>query len=251
MRLGFQLGRYEFIGFSDFKETIEPAKECLATIIDIAETDGWIVDNFTDYPSLIKNMLKHYSNKDLDKTAAILIGLCCFRLSLRHVKEEYRKEFSDIAKSAINDIDHEIVPDKEKLFIGLLSIPDYTITSICGFLAKNSFENDKKIEEEDRKTMSVIFKGSVTGPVTLGNNNEINSTIIYKEADEAIKDYELLKEQLAGFIELYKETITKNNESSKEVSKKKADSLWNNAGDVVKKTIKAAFPYILSFFGLK
>lgn len=124
--LGWQIARLEMIFKSDFKDVIE---EIEFNIKEMLEFEN-LKFEYDDPRELIRKTNNYYSYHDIEKHTAILLGICVFRLSLTvniKIKEELKTELEDIAFSAIQDIDSELIFDKTNFFKKLREVKPQNI----------------------------------------------------------------------------------------------------------------------------
>ncbi|MFZ4477865.1 MAG: hypothetical protein ACOYPR_21895 [Saprospiraceae bacterium] len=75
-------------------------------------------------------IIDYYSEINTNKQAAILVGICGFRLNMSRSVPKYRDHLENIAESALYDIDYNIIKDKNNLFNKLLNAEIINIEEI-------------------------------------------------------------------------------------------------------------------------
>ncbi|AOT08710.1 hypothetical protein [Pseudoalteromonas luteoviolacea] len=135
--LGLQLGRYDLIQGSKFPEAQEAESEIVKQIEALLKQDGY-KGSINDVTSreLIAKLLTHYSVIDVEKHAAILIGISALRASLVGVSTvlSNNMEMKELSLSALQDIDSSVVKNKMDLFEKLLSSKPKSTTEVVDLI---------------------------------------------------------------------------------------------------------------------
>ena len=137
LQLGWQLARFEFVDGSLFPEAQALEPELRRDIVTLLAADDFALDsaNF-HFREAIQAVLSHYAASDLGKHAAILVGIAAFRSSLIGASsdESHNLQIRSLARSAIQEIDPAMLPEKSRFFDALVRAKPMNIVSLLSFI---------------------------------------------------------------------------------------------------------------------
>lgn len=137
--LGWQLGRFEFVGDSPIPEAQQAAPEIRRQIQELLAQDKFphSIDALNPR-DIIQTVVSYYGTTNLEKHAFILLGIAGFRGSLVGASRDAaaNDELKQLAASAVNAIDRSVVNDRESLARELLSLRPQNVDEILDVFEK-------------------------------------------------------------------------------------------------------------------
>jgi hypothetical protein len=137
LTLGWHLARYDLTNGSPHVDAaiIDEMRNTMYMLLN-SNNIGNLYDN--DQRVLIQNILNHFAARnEMPTRNAILIGICAFRASLigASTRPEDNLEMTDLAFSALMDVDAATIGDREHFFDQLRQANPGNIVELTDFLA--------------------------------------------------------------------------------------------------------------------
>lgn len=135
--LGWQLARYEFIYDSPIPEARHAASSAKRDIEMMLRQDNF-PDNVggLNAQQLMSSILMYYVTKNPAKHSAILLGIAAMRASMigSSANQNNNEKIRQIAYSAIQGIDSNIIPRKQELFTKILETKPANVNAVLELL---------------------------------------------------------------------------------------------------------------------
>lgn len=128
---GYRLGRIEFIwdrSFPEAEEAFYPALEELQEMIG-----NEFEPKYDTFAHFCNGILHYYADKDPRIVSSILIGICAqrYQISIAIHDPDHQKEYKELARSVLDAVPDETVPDKEFLFSAIVMAKDAAFFALC------------------------------------------------------------------------------------------------------------------------
>lgn len=154
---GYRLGRMNFLwdrAIPETREAFYPALE------ELQETIGNEFEpKYDSYSKFCNSILSYYADKDTEIVSCILIGICAqrYQLSLALHNPDRQKEYRELARSVLDAISSETVPDKDFLFSAIVMSKDAAFFALCNKImdALNAMYDDNGNPEPSSENRAI------------------------------------------------------------------------------------------------